>query len=176
MNFSSSGWTRGQFTVHCSPFTNFMDKDKNKSEKQNFTGDRRSFFKMLFSEVFTFMENLKDKPQITLAELWQLADKEMGKITPLVSPYAEIIVEEKNVKAKHTDRKEPFFIFDNTEENTFIFNRFNGENSIKDITEDLSENMSWEKYRSFTYIKTFYINLVSLGICIPPEAGLNREK
>ena len=143
-----------------------MDHQSKRSGRYGTVG-RRGFFRSLAGETIAFFEELRGKPQFRLDDLGQFPDEELAQIMPKMRPDVEIIVAEGHISARLPKKGEVIFLFDREPANTFVFNRFNGRTTMRQIGTELAAALSWEEERSFAHVRSFFLRLVHLRVCVP---------
>jgi hypothetical protein len=145
---------------------------------------RRLFFEQFAGEVIAWIEELGGTPHFKLADLGELPQSSLASLIPQVCADAEIIADSEKAYARNPGSSSPDWMFDFDERNTFIFNRFNGRNSIGRVAEELSAAMSLDLEESYDHVRELFLRLVRLRVCMPrnavateghPHAGRQRS-
>ena len=141
-------------------------------------GQRRLFFRYFARETVVWFEDLLGKPNLQLSDLPNLPPEAIAALIPRVCPGVAIIPEEGQVSARLPGATENVLLFPNVEANLFVFNRFNGENTIGQVAGELSAALAWPRERSIAQVKNLFFRLVRLKICLPantapPQAGVS---
>ncbi len=132
--------------------------------------NRRNFFRRFVGQIISLEEEARGIPQHQLNELGKLPDSVFSQIKPMVRPDVEIIAEDDQVNGRIKGKQEIFFIFKRELATTVLFNQFNGQNTISQISDELARILSWDKEAAFCHTKDFFLELVRLRVCVPANA------
>jgi hypothetical protein len=143
------------------------------------TGLRRNFFRDAAREALVWLEDARGKPNLQLADLPDLDAATLGALTPLIRPDVQIIPLEDKVCAGVPGEAETVELFALDDESLAVFNRFNGRQTISQISDDLSAALGWPATESFSRVRAHFLRLVQLRVCVPgnptpPEAAHGR--
>jgi hypothetical protein len=128
---------------------------------------RRTFFKSLAGQVLSLAKEIHGIPQYHLSNLWQMPDPQLSFIRPVLQSDVEIMTEEKSVNGRFRSKENTFLIFDREDKATFVFNQFNGQKTIGQISDELATEYAMEKEIAFAFCKDFFLKLIHLKVCIP---------
>jgi hypothetical protein len=128
---------------------------------------RRGFFRSIVGRVASIVDEARGIPQYSLKDLGSFTDELIAQIKPMILPNVKIIITNDQVNAQREGSEETCFIFQCKCDNTFVFNQFNGQNTIGQISAEFAKVMSWKEEDAFSYTKDFFLKLVRLKICIP---------
>ncbi len=131
---------------------------------------RRAFFRLLADEGCANVERMRGRPQLRLSELPQLPKDALEQIVPVILPSVQIVVADEFVLGRLPGRDAPVELFAREPLETadsFIFNRFNGHLSIRQISRELAAAKSFEAAEGFDRVREFFLRLVRLGVCVP---------
>jgi len=144
------------------------------------TGLRRNFFRDAAREALVWLEDARGKPNLQLANLPDLDAATLGALTPRIRPDVQIIPSGDKVRAIVPGEADMVELFALDDESLAVFNRFNGCRTISQISDDLSAALGWPAAESFSRVRTSFLRLVQLRVCvpgnpIPPEAANGRN-
>ena len=131
---------------------------------------RRSFFRWLAVEGIATVEQAQGKPQLRLAELPLLARESLEQIMPMVRPDIRIVPGERDVVAETPGRKKHVCLFPREPADSnacFIFNRFNGQTTIRQISADLAAARGCAYDESFGLVRDLFLRMVGEAVCVP---------
>jgi hypothetical protein len=128
---------------------------------------RRGFFKRFAGEAIAWLEELSGIRHYKLADLWDVSEESLSTLEPLISPGVDILLESGKVFCRTPANASLEFLFDADEENLFVFNRFNGSNSVGRIASELSISMKWSPEQSYAHVRGLFLKLIRLRVCIP---------
>jgi len=129
--------------------------------------DRRLYFRYLARDTLVWFEELLGRPNVALSDLPKLPDATLATLLPIISPGVEILPEERQVCARPPRGAEIVPLFSKSDATLFVFNRFNGQQTLGAIASELSVAMDWPPERSFAYVKGFFFRLVARRVCVP---------
>ena len=132
---------------------------------------RRLFFRYLARETVVWFEELLGKPNMQLSDLPKLPPEAIAALIPRVCPGVWIIPGEGRVSARLPGASENVLLFPDEETNLFVFNRFNGENTIGQVAGELSAALAWPRERSDAHVKNLFFHLVRLKVCLPANTA-----
>jgi hypothetical protein len=136
----------------------------------SFSCDRRAFLPALVREAFVTLGMFRGGQGGRLSELEALPDDQLARVTPVVNPAYEILVEEDCVWGKHKRTGTAFRLFSVEErENLITFNLFNGIHSLGEAGRLLSQEMGWEEALGFRHARELFLSLVSHLVCLPKD-------
>jgi len=130
-------------------------------------GGRRRFFKQLARESLTFVDEIRGIPQCRLSDLQKLPDQTISKLIPRVSPGVQIIVGDGQVRARIPGRKELKVLFGVEAPELEIFNRFNGINTIAQVTEHLARLYGVSGDEMLPRVRALFFRLAQESVCVP---------
>lgn len=129
--------------------------------------DRRRFFKSFLGQGVSIYHELTGRPQHRLSDLWELPNETLSEIKPVVLPGIDIITTEEHVCAKRRGQEGTITLFTLELQNTLLFNHFNGQLTIGQISGRLASSNSENPKEVFLRVKSFFLELVRLGVCAP---------
>lgn len=129
--------------------------------------DRRLFFRYLARETVVWFEELRGKPNFSLADLPKLPPEAIAVLVPKICAGVQIVPEKDQVLARLPGASENVALFPCDEANLAVFNRFNGEKTIGQVAGELSAAMAWTQERSLEHVKGLFFRLVGLRVCAP---------
>ncbi len=129
--------------------------------------NRRGFFRSFLGEAASLLDEARGIPQYRLDNLWNLSDEVTARIKPAMVPNIEILIADDQVHARSRGKKEAFAIFRCEPQAGFVFNRFNGQNTIGQISIELAKAFSWDEADAFSYTREFFLRLARLRVCVP---------
>jgi hypothetical protein len=139
-------------------------------------GNRRRFFRQFARESLVWLDELKGKPQCKTMELWELSSSELSQLIPQVCSGVEILPDDNRVCGRIPENEAVLPLFDSTDAELFVFNRFNGVNSIGQIAGEMSATMGFDPEESYARVRTLFLHLVRLRVCMPSNPGPERIK
>jgi len=132
---------------------------------------RRRFFKQFAGETIAWFEEIQGKPQYRLMDIGQIPDAQLAEMVPQIRPDVEIVPQKERICARLRGNAALINLFPANHTDLFLFNHFNGVNSIGRIAGELSIGMGLSKEESFVLVRAFFLRMVRLSVCIPRNAG-----
>jgi len=130
--------------------------------------DRRWFFRRAVGEVAFLVDELAGRPHLRLNDLAGLPDATLAGIVPILMDGVRIELGDGRVQATLPGGTQALPLFDPTPEATLVFNRF-GHATLGEIAADLTRDLDWTESASFAHVKTFFLRMVTLGVCVPRD-------
>jgi hypothetical protein len=59
----------------------------------------------------------------------------------------------------------PLFLLDSPA--LLAFNLLNGQNSLAEVSRQVTDKQAWTKQRGFAYVRGLFLTLVQYGLCMP---------
>jgi hypothetical protein len=143
--------------------------DKNAPRDRQFTYTRRQFWRGLLQEFFVLSGLVKGGQGGQLSELGNLPDEQLAQVRPIVNPDCEITQDEAHVWAKSKKTAATEKLFPAEEENLVAFNLFNGQHTLGEIGQVVSQQMGWDEARGFAHARSLFLSLVSRLVCVPRD-------
>lgn len=125
------------------------------------------FFTSIINESLHFIEELRGVRQFRLSDLQNYPTDKLNLIVPIIKEGVRVSMQDNQVVAVSESSSDVVELFEVNDENTFVFNRFNGENSIGRIAFELREVFDLPRDPAFERVRKLFLHLVHLGICIP---------
>ena len=130
-------------------------------------GNRRRFFRLFVRETLVCLEEVAGIRHFKITDLWELSRSELSQMIPQICPGIEILPDGNKVSGRKPGNKEVLPLFDAADAELFVFNRFNGVNTIGQIAEELSADMGFEPEESYARVRTLFLHLARLRVCLP---------
>jgi hypothetical protein len=155
-----------------------MKKDKEEPKESRmshprrdlpFTCSRRNFFGALLQELFVISGSLKGKQPYQLSELGSLPDDELAQVKPIVNPDYKIFADQGHIWGQGKKTEVTLKLFPMAKENLAVFNLFDGQHNLGQISEHLSQEMDWDEARGFGHARNLFLSLVSRLVCVPKD-------
>jgi hypothetical protein len=135
----------------------------------SFACSRRRLLPALFQEMVVIFGSLKGGQGHRLSDLDNLPDDQLAQIKPVVSPDYEVFVEQGHVCGRLKGTQATLKLFPMQKEYLAVFNRFNGQHTLGEIGERLSQERGWEGTKGFAYAKDLFLALVRRLVCVPKD-------
>jgi len=129
--------------------------------------DRRLCFRYFARDTMAWVEEVFGKPQVQLTDLPTLPAEVLGELIPQVCPGVRILPQETRVCGRLEGANETLTLFSRNNANLFVFNRFNGQQTLGAIARELGAEMNWPCDRAFVYVRGLFFRLVGLRVCVP---------
>ena len=128
---------------------------------------RRRFFRYMARETVVWFEQLCGRPHILISDIARLPPEVLTSVIPRMRPGLQIIAGVDRVSARLPDGDRTVELLPCDEANLFVFNRFNGQNGLGQISAELAAAMSWPPERSFAFVRDLFLRLLALQVCVP---------
>ena len=128
---------------------------------------RRGLLSAMISEVKAYNKKVDGAPTLKMSDLGLLPEDEFGMLKPMVVPGCKIKLEDKKVWATPPAAREPLLLFPVEAPALTAFNHFNGQTTIGQICQALSEKTDWPEQKSRAYTRGLFLKLVSMRVCVP---------
>lgn len=129
--------------------------------------DRRKVFRILAGEGLALLDEWRGRPQYRSNDLAECPSELLARIVPRIEPGIFVDADENGVYARKGEQGDLVYLFVQSPENRFIFNRINGRNPIARITAELSQEFAEDESTSFERVRGLFLSLAALGVCSP---------
>ena len=105
-------------------------------------------------------------------KLWQLgsaADEKLFRLKPYIIAGSQITTCETSIWCLPSGNSESKRLFLIEPATLYVFNMFNGRNTLHTIARNLAQHMAWPEDRAFAFVRGLFLHLVQLQICLPKE-------
>ncbi|MBN2304532.1 MAG: hypothetical protein JXQ72_08655, partial [Anaerolineae bacterium] len=127
--------------------------------------------RQLFSSMRTNLEVASGKAEggtaLQLADLGSAPDSALAGLMPQVLPGCTITVEQNMVFGQAPDGPRPLPLFPLDSPALQVFNLFNGQTPLAEVSRQLADMHVWPRQRSFAYVRGVFLTLVLCGLCLP---------
>ena len=106
-------------------------------------------------------------PSFRIEDLVYLDDEKFADIFPIVNKKASISLKKDVVYAETSTSVDPMPLFPVTSPALFIFNSFNGLQSVSEICEKVSDHTGWDEERTWNTVRTVFLKLCEVRVCEP---------
>jgi hypothetical protein len=123
----------------------------------------------MVDEAFAFVGSFKGSKVCRIEELGSLADDQLAKVRPIIKADCEIFVDESHVCYRTGKTVATVQLFPNDKVKLRAIDFFDGEHSIGQISDALSQEMDLEQAHGFDSVRETFLSLVSQLICVPRD-------
>jgi hypothetical protein len=136
-------------------------------ESLQFRVTRRQLFASMRTNVEVLNRKAEGGAVFELADLGCMTDGQLAGMTPQMIPGCQITIAEGVVfgQAAHMADAKPLFLLDSPA--LLAFNLFNGQNSLAEVSRQVTDKQAWIKQRGFAYVRGLFLTLVQYGLCMP---------
>jgi hypothetical protein len=135
----------------------------------SFTCSRRRLLPALFQEMAVILGSLKGGQGHRLSDLGSLPDDRLAQIKPIRNPDYEIFADQGHVCSRSKRTQTTLKLFPMEREYLAAFNLFNGQLSLGEIGERLSQEMGWDEATGFASARDLFLSLVRRLVCVPKD-------
>ena len=128
---------------------------------------RRAFFSALIETSVAISRKNEGECVTNLAGLGISPDDELENIIPTIMTDAEISTKNEILVGKSAQTGKSYQLFSVNSPAMDIFNQFNGENTLLEISKNQAKRCSWDKSKCFAYVRGVFLTLVVAGLCTP---------
>lgn len=125
---------------------------------------RRDFISNPFKRIFTQGDSQQKGGVHRLIDLRELADEEMATIKPRVAANCKISIEGDQVMATIN-----FPLFPVGDDQLPIFNQFNGQQSVAQISQKLAGQFNIDYADAYLIVRDVFISLAMRQVCTPSD-------
>ena len=106
-------------------------------------------------------------PSYRIEDLAAFSDEEMETLLPVVNKKAVISLDKGVVYAETSAAADPIPLFKLDSPALFIFNQFNGMQTIAEINAKTAEHTGWDPERSCQTVRAVFLKLCEVRVCEP---------
>lgn len=128
---------------------------------------RRGLLSALGDRLTAQNLNAKGIPLYRLEILPNVSDEQMDKMKPRISPKCRITLQGDTVYAETASFTEPFELFERVSPALYIFNQFNGMQTMREITEKVSLKLDLSREESRQAVREMFLKLCEVRVCEP---------
>jgi hypothetical protein len=130
---------------------------------------RREFFRSLLTEFQVGIRKAGGAEVYRIAGLGSLPDEELALLAPVILPDSHVSIREGSVWTCPPGG-EALRLFELDSPALFVFNHFNGQDTLGETAARLTEREGWPPERAFAYTRGVFLTLVQQGVSLPREA------
>jgi hypothetical protein len=128
---------------------------------------RRQFFETMAAELDLFAWSSQGSNAVKISSLGSMPDDDLYEIIPRIIPGTEIEIRNDEIGAIPPQKTKLILLFPNEKLTLFTFNLINGQNSLLQIAQELSDYSTLPAERAFAFTRGFFLTLVKHGVCLP---------
>ncbi len=106
-------------------------------------------------------------PSYAIEDLAGYEDERLDLICPSVNSRAKISLKKDVVYAETSASVDPIPLFDIHSPALFIFNQFNGRQSMSEILVNVEKNTGWDEARTRRTVRAVFLKLCEVRVCEP---------
>lgn len=135
---------------------------------------RRGLLSVLGDRLTAKNLNSKGIPLYRLEMLSNVSDDQMDRMKPRISPKCHITLREQTVYAETVSFTEPFELFELGSTALYIFNQYNGMQTMSEITEKVSKKYNLSREESRQIVREMFLKLCEVRVCEPDNNFLTN--
>jgi hypothetical protein len=128
---------------------------------------RRQFFEAMSVELELFAWQGQGANGVKIPSLGSMPDRELYEIIPHIIQGTAIEMRGNEIWATPPKKAKPILLFRSEKLAIFAFNHINGQNSLLQIAQELSEYSMLPADRAFAFTRGLFLTLVKHGVCLP---------
>lgn len=109
-------------------------------------------------------------PSYHIEDVSTYDDRQLAEVKPIVNCKAKISLEKGTVFAATSAVVGPVPLFSVTSPVLFVFNRFNGDQSIAQICKETADHFGWDEEKTQRIVRTVFLKLCEVRVCEPGNA------
>ena len=109
----------------------------------------------------------KGLPSYAIEDLAAYDEKSLASICPIVNRKARILLEKGMVLAETSASVDPLPLFGISSPALYIFNQFNGMQTIAEINDNVAEYTGWDSEKAARIVRAVFIKLCEVRVCEP---------
>lgn len=127
---------------------------------------RRKFLSAVMTEIKVYNKSSKDHQGRKLSDLGRWNTDELLCVVPMLIPGSRVEIKQEYICITPNGGR-PLMLFSLHSPALFVFNLFDGMNTLDEIAEAVSRQNSWSDDKSFAYTRGVFLSLVAVGVCQP---------
>ncbi len=113
------------------------------------------------------IRNREGIPSFRIEDLSSFDDGELSKLYPIVNKKASISLRKSVVYAETSADVDPIPLFDLDSPALYIFNQFNGMQTIGEINKRVAEHTGWDEEKTSETVRAVFLKLCEVRVCEP---------
>ncbi len=128
----------------------------------------------MLGDTVALVEELTGRPQLRLADLWDLPDQTLMTLRPGFLPGVTVFAVDGRMCGR-PGQGDPADLYGLEDPETFVLSRFDGRSTLANIVDELVAGCRWEPGAAQALAKNVFLRLVRLGLCAPANVVANHE-
>ncbi len=143
---------------------------KNRTSHEKNAAGRRGFLKSLAGSVIGSIEEIRGKPQMSLADLGQVPDDVIRIMVPVFNEFHPCRISDRHLYAinRKTGEEEMIRVLDEAEQ--MVFDVLDGVRTIGEISRETARRFELDEDEAYRRTKSFFIYMAQRMICLPSQA------
>ena len=113
------------------------------------------------------LRSSRGAPSFTIEDIAGYTEEQMDRIRPAVNSRAKITLKKDVVYAETSAAVDPIPLFDIHSPALFIFNQFNGLQTMPEVSAKVAEHTGWDEKRSRQTVRAVFLKLCEVRVCEP---------
>lgn len=128
---------------------------------------RGRLFSALFTEINVYSGKNEGGTAYKLADLGLWPDEKLYMLTPVVAEGCKISLQGGMVYGQPSGTSKPIQLFPVDSPALSVFNQFNGQTLLGEVSRALAHEQGWEVDMAFAYVRGLFLWLVLAKVCAP---------
>lgn len=147
-----------------------MDRSFEPMERMKIRVSRRGILRAAADAAEERRRSRNGLPSFRIEDLTKFSDQEMAEISPVVNRKAKISLADGVVYAETSSSVEPVPLFPVNSPALFVFNQFNGEQTMAEVIRKVSEHTGWDGEKSRDAVRMIFLKLCEVRVCEPGDS------